>query len=433
MATIQLEDRLDRIRPHAASNLLLWSISGFLGIFLIWAALTQLDRTVRGPGRVIPSAQLQTVSNLEGGIVSAILVRTGQMVRAGAPLIRLDRTQTGSEYDSSQAAFDALNVRIARLEAEVAGRAISFPTGTDPVTTEQIAIERSLHLARMADLASLTSASQARVTQAERGVAEAAAALDARQAARASSARQLEMIRPLVDRGIEPRMSLVQTESAAAIAAGEAAQAGAALARARSAVAETRATLTQQRQDWRARAADELATAQAERAGRRRALPALADRVRRTIVRAPLDGRINRVLVATVGGSIRPSEPIAEIVPSDNALFIETMISPKDIAFVRLGQQARVGVTAYESAVYGSLEGRVVSISPDAVVSERTGESHYLVRVRTARPALIDALGRKLPIGPGMIADVSLLGDKRSVLAYILTPITRLGETALRE
>ena len=112
-----LEDYIDKVRPASASNLLLWMIAGFVMIFIIWASLTELDRTVRGQGRIIPSSQLQVVSNLEGGIVEAILVRTGELVKRGAALIRLDRTATGSEYSSNQAQFDALRAKIARLEA----------------------------------------------------------------------------------------------------------------------------------------------------------------------------------------------------------------------------------------------------------------------------------------------------------------------------
>ena len=112
---------------------------------------------------------------------------------------------------------------------------------------------------------------------------------------------------------------------------------------------------------------------------------------------------------------------------------IEAAVAAKDIASVKIGQKAKVQISAYDSAIYGSMEGRVVAVSPDAVVNERTGESHYLVRVRTTANAITDDAGRRLPIGPGMGADVNLLGDKRTVLAYILTPLTRLSETAFTE
>lgn len=432
MNSTPLESYIDRMRPANSANILLWVIAGFFAVFLLWAGFAELDSSVRGQGRVVPSSQLQVVSNLEGGIIEEILVRTGDVVARGAPLVRLDRTATGSEYSSNRAQFDALRARIARLEAEVAGRSPSFPRDAQPGLSEQVAIERALHASRMADLDSLLAAASARVTQAERAVAEARAAQAARQSAVQAARAELDLVRPLVERGIEPRLSLVQAENAAAVAQSDAAAAAAAVARAQSSVAEARATLNQQRQDWRSRTAQELAQAQAEMVAMRRALPALSERVERTVVRAPLAGRVNRVLATTVGGAVSPGAPLVEIVPSEESLLVEARIRPQDIAWVRTGQDARISITAYDSAVYGSLSGKVVSISPDATLDERTGDTFYTVRVATT-DRLQDKGGQPLAIGPGMIADVSLLGDKRSVLSYILSPFTRLRETALRE
>jgi len=428
-----IEDLADRIRPRTASNFLLWGVTGFVVIFVVWAALAEIERTVRGMGRVVPSSQLQVVSNLEGGIVEEILVRQGQLVQADDELIRLDRTQTGAEFGSGEATLAALTVKIARLQAEVEGRSPVYPAPANPAVADQIRIEQALHASRMADLASLVAANQARVTQAERSVGEAQATYEARVAARQARQAEVRILRPLVERGIEPRLSLAQAESAAAVAASEAQAAAATIARARAGVAEARSSLARVRQEWRALAANELAAAQAELAARRRALPALASRVERTVVRAPLPGRINRVLVTTRGGTVAPGAPLVEIVPSEESLLIEARIRPDDIAFVSLGQEAKVAITAYDRAVYGTLDGRVVGISPDAVTDERTGETFYVVRVRTATNALRDPRGQPMPIGPGMVAEVDLLGDTRTVLQYILSPITRLGETALRE
>ena len=432
MKHVSLEDYVGGMRPKTAANVLLWAILAFIVAFIAWAALTELDRTVRGQGRVIPSSQLQVVSNLEGGIVEAILVQTGQMVQRGAPLVRLDQTQTGAALGSSQSQYDSLRVRIARLEAEVAGRSPSFPAATSGALAEQVSIERALHSSRMADLNSLLIAASARVTQAQRAVAEAEAALASRRSALNAARTELNLIRPLVDRGIEPRLTLVQAENAAAIASSDVAAASAAVTRAQSAVAEGQATLAQQRQDWRSRAAQELATAQAEMLALRRSLPALSQRVERTAVRSPLAGRVNRVLVTTVGGTVPPGGPLVEIVPSEENLIVEVQVRPEDIAWVRMNQDAKISITAYTSSIYGSLDGKVVAISPDATLNEKTGESFYTVRV-TTDDRLRDRAGRPLAMGPGMVADVSLLGDKRSVLDYILSPFTRLGETAFRE
>ena len=119
--------------------------------------------------------------------------------------------------------------------------------------------------------------------------------------------------------------------------------------------------------------------------------------------------------------------------PSNESLVIEAQVRPSDIAFVRIGQPAHVAITAYDRSVYGVLDGTVITISPDATVNERTGESYYTVKVRTNVNFLRDTNGRQMPIGVGMTAEVDLLGEKRTILQYILSPIARLGETALRE
>lgn len=426
----KIEQRLDRLRPASASNLLLWTILAFLAVFVIWAAFTEIDRTVRGEGRVVPSSRLQVISNLEGGLIAQILVRGGMDVKAGQVLLKLDPTQTRAELGSNSAATAALSAKIARLEAELEGREPVYPAGAD---IAQVRIERALHDARTAELTSLLAGAGARQAQASRAVMESQSMLAARQSAREAAASELEMIRPLVERGIEPRLALVQAQNAARISASEALAQMEALGRARAAASEAAAEANRVRQEWRARAATELAGVQAELAARTPSTPALADRVLRTTVRAPVAGRINRVLVTTIGGSVAPGQPLVELVPLRDQLQIEARIRPQDIGSVHINQRAKVDVTAYDSAIYGSLEGKVASISPDAVIDERTGESFYLVRVVTSAAALTDKSGRKLPIGSGMVASVSLLGDKRSVLSYILTPITRVTDEAFRE
>jgi adhesin transport system membrane fusion protein len=428
-----IEDLTDRIKPRQASNVLLWVVLASFVAFVVWAAVTELDRTVRGMGRIIASSQLQTVSNLEGGVVEAILVRTGQQVRAGQELVLLDRTATGSDLGSGEASVGALAVKIARLQAEVAGRTPVYPAAANPVIANQIQIERSLHASRMAELGSVVNAGQARIVQAQRAVQEAEAAYQARISAREARANEVRILRPLVERGIEPRLSLSNAESGLAVASSEAAAAAATISRAQASISEATAALNQQRQDWRSLAANELATAQAELSARRSSLPALAARVARTTVKAPLAGTINRVLVTTVGAAVSPGAPLVEIVPSEETLLVETLIRPQDIGTVRMAQKAKVNVTAYDPSVYGGLDGVVTAISPDAVLNERTGESFYTVQVRTNTDALKDKQGKALQIGTGMVADVSLLGDKRTVLEYILSPLTKLRDTAFRE
>lgn len=419
-----------RVRPRLVSSLLLWLIAGFFLIFILWAAFTEIDRTVRGEGRVIPSSQLQVVSNLEGGIVSEILVETGQKVAQNQPLVKLSPIIGSAELGSGEATVDALLAKVARLEAEVRGRTPAFVAAglNGPYATE-----RALYDTRQIELSAIQQAASARSQQAYRAYSEAQATLAARQ----SIARQLRdeaaLIRPLVEQGYEPRLTLMKLEAQALTASSEAAAADAALARAQAQIAEAAADQARQTGDWRSRAATELATARSELAARQKMLPALTDRLRRTDVTAPVSGRVNRVLVTTTGASIAPGSPLVEIVPSNDGLIIEAMVSPKDIGSVRLNQPAKANISAYDSAVYGSLKATVISISPDAIVNEETGDSFYLVRVRTTRTSLRDGSGRPLPIGAGMTAEVDLLGEKRSILSYFFSPITKLARDAFRE
>ncbi|MGQ7829756.1 HlyD family type I secretion periplasmic adaptor subunit [Altererythrobacter sp. Z27] len=416
------------IVARKSANLVLWVIVAFFVIAFVWAGLTQIDRSVRGMGRVVPSSKLQIVSNLEGGIIEDILVKPGQSVRKGDVLVRLSPTLTGAAFGSTTAEVSALQAKIARLDAEVRGSNPDY--GSAP--TGQIEIEQALHRARMAELQSAVNAASARVTQAQRAVIEAESLLEARRSTLEATTKELEMIRPLVTTQIIPKVDLIRAENEAKVAQKEVDSAQAALARAGAGVAEAQAQSAQARGDWLTRSASELSQAQAELSSKQVQLPALSDRVDRTTIRSPVTGKVNRVLVTTVGGSVSAGSPIAEIVPSNDALYVEAMIRPADIANVGLSQPARIEITAYNRAIYGTLDGVVTSISPDAVKDEQTGESFYTVEIQT-KSRLIGRDGQPLKIGPGMVANVNLLGEKRSVLSYIFTPITRLSETAFRD
>lgn len=416
------------ITAKKSANLLLWIILAFFVFFLLWATFTEIDRTVRGMGRVVPSSKLQVVSNLEGGVIEEILVKPGQAVKKGDLLVNLSPTLSNSAFGSSTSEVSALQAKIARLNAEVRGAAPSYG-GNAP---DQVAVERSLHSARSAELSSIRAVGAARVHQAQRAVIEAESALDARRSNLSAAQRELEMIRPLAEKLIVPKIDLIKAENAAQVARNEVDSAVAALARARSGVAEAHAQTAQQNSDWKSRAGMELSQAQAELTAKQMALPALSDRVDRTAIRAPMSGKVNRVLVTTVGGSVTAGMPIAEIVPSEETVYVEAMITPADIANVRLNQRARIEITAYNSSVFGMLEARVTAISPDAVTNEKTGESYYLVEVQTVE-ALKARDGTRLPIGSGMVANVNLLGEKRSILSYLFSPISKLSERAFRE
>ena len=423
---------VERIQPRKMANLLLWLILGFFALFFAWAALAEVDRSVLSTGRVVPDSRLQIVSNLEGGIVDEIMVAAGEQVSRGQPLLRLDQTQRAAELGSSSSTVQSLQARIARLQGQLTGTEPRYAGDGSLASAEAIRIERALYSAEMADLASVIETGQARILQARRTITEAEANYQTALAQRRSFEQQRDLMRPLVDRGIEPRLTLVQLENQLAAAQSQASASQATISRAQASLAESQSAASQARQDWRARVAADLSQTQAQLSSLRQTLPALQDSIDRSTVTAPLDGTVNRVLVTTVGGSVGAGSPLVEIVPSGESVLIEARLAPKDIGFVRIGQAARISITAFPSNIYGSLEGELVTISPDATTDEETGGSYYIAQVRS-KGALRDKAGRKLPIGVGMTADVSLLGEKRSVLSYLISPFTRLGQRALRE
>lgn len=420
------------IETSRASRLLLATIAALTVTLMVWAGVAQVDETATAMGRVVPSSQLQIVSNLEGGSIKAILVRPGQRVVRGQPLLLLDNTAFTAEFGKANTSVNALVARAARLDGEVAGRAPVFPDGLAAAAPQLVATERSLAAARASDQAAASAVEAAKLEQAARALSQAEVEAAARAEGARLADREVAMIAPLVEKGVEPQIELLRTQAAQAQAHGAADGALLAIRRARAAVAEARSGLRSVRERYRAQAVDQLTTTRGDLAAQGETLPAYRDRVRRTELRAPIGGTVNRVLVATVGGSVRPGEPLIEIVPNDDSLVVEAEIKPADIAFVHLGQRATVKLTAYDYSVYGSLPARIEQISPDAVINERTGEGHFTVRVRTLG-ALHAQDGAALPIGAGMVAQVDLLGHKRSILSYLLTPVSKLRDNAFRE
>ena len=421
-----------QVRPSRMANLLLLTIAAVVVVALIWASVSRLDTVTRGQGRVIPSMQLQRVANLEGGMVRAILVRAGERVAKGQVLVRLDSTQVRADLGRGAAGRDSIAARIARLEAELAGRPPTFAPALVRAAPTQVETERALWRARRSELEAALSAGRAKLVEGKRTLSEAEANTATRADARTYAERDLAMIAPLVSHGVEPEAEGLRADAALAQARGQEAAARAAQGRARAGVEEARADLRSVVERYRSMTGDALAQARADFASAGPSLPALSDRVARTDVRAPIAGTVNRVLVNTVGGVVRPGDPLVEIVPTEDRLVIETRVSPRDIGFIHPGQTATVKLTAYDYAVYGGLSGVVERVSPDAVVEEAAKESFYTVRVAT-RDRLRDGAGKTLPIVPGMIAEVDVIGQSRTVMSYLLTPLDRVRETAMRE
>ncbi|MBO6825937.1 MAG: HlyD family type I secretion periplasmic adaptor subunit [Sneathiella sp.] len=205
-----------------------------------------------------------------------------------------------------------------------------------------------------------------------------------------------------------------------------------ALPRAQGALKEANQRIEEKILNFRSLASQELSVTRAEYEGIRQSILAAKDRVTRTDVRSPLKGEVKELHIQTIGGVVRPGQEIVEIVPIEDSLLVEAKIRPSDIAFLRPGQQATVKISAYDFSIYGGLPATLDRISPDTIVDEQTGETFYKIIVRTEENSLKRG-GEVFPIKPGMVATVDTLTGHKSVLDYILKPILKTKNNAMRE
>lgn len=420
------------VEPAKAAQYLLYSIVGLFAFALVWASTAKLDRVTRGQGRVVTSNQLQELQYLEGGIVKEILVSAGDNVKVGDILVRLDPTQMNVEFSQGRENYNLLAARIERLSAEAEGRDLAFADALVASAPAVTANERALYAARRAELIAAQDVEKSKLAQRRQSLADAKVALSTAREALLLAREEHAMMKNLVAKGIEPQVELLRARQREAAAKGEVQRNEIAISRTDLEVAEVQHEIERVEKTFTAAATDELTQAKAELAALVGELPALEDKVARTDVRSPVDGVVNRVLVSTIGGVVAPGETIAEVVPTADALVIEAKIKQADIGFLQVGQAAVVKLSAYDASIYGSLDGVIRNISPDAILEEETGEWHYAVQVETSDDSLASRSGN-LKILPGMAADVEVLNGKRTVLAYILKPIADVGDKALRD
>ncbi|MCC3861255.1 HlyD family type I secretion periplasmic adaptor subunit [Pseudemcibacter aquimaris] len=422
---------IPELTPKLAANALLLCIFGFFTLFILWASLSELDEVTRASGRIVPSKQIQVIQNLEGGIVKEILVRQGDEVKEGDILVKLDRTQFDAEFNRNEEEYLSLEAMITRLRAE---SNFEEPVFDETLLNEhEYLVSREINLfnARKAEFDASINSLTARLRQIEQEQIEAEVSLVSARSASELADAEVELLKPLVERGIEPQMELIRAEQRKTEAAGDSRIAELGIEKAKKSVEETNLQIEAERQKFRAGVLTELNEAETSRNQLVDSLPALSDRVNRTDVIAPTDGVINQVLVTTIGGVVDSGMPIVELVPLDDTLLVEAEVLPQDIAFLRPGQDARVKLTAYDFARYGALEGNVENISADAILNDQE-QYVYVIQVRTQENSLPSDEGN-LPILPGMVAEVDILNGKKSIMRYLMSPVLKLQENAFRE
>lgn len=425
-------DKPTRRKTWFTKYTLLLTLATFIIVSMLWAGLAELDRVTRGQGKVVPSRQMQVVQNLEGGIVKRVAVDVGQVVNEGDLLIELDQTILRSQYNQGRQQYLAHLAKVSRLRAEVAGKEPEFPAEIVNEAPQTVAAERQLYLGRKAELAAELRILDNQVLQRRQELNEATVNLQTAERGIALAEAEMRMIKPLVEKGLEPEISLLQLQRSLNEQQGKKAAAEHAIVRLTAAIREYEDRARSITDKFRSSALSELSQATAALTEVQQSLPALQNRVTRTDVRSPVRGVVNRVLTKTVGGVVQPGEPLVEVVPLDDTLLVEAHIKPSDIAFLSPGQEVMVKITAYDFAKYGGLTGRLETISADAVKVDKD-VTMYVVYVRTDSNILPGAKDQPLEIIPGMVAEVDILTGKQTVLEYLIKPVLKIQEKALRE
>lgn len=372
------------------SSLVIWIVCIGLAIFLTWAWLFNLEEVSTGTGKVIPSSKEQTIQSLEGGILTKLNVQEGDIVQKGEILAQLDQTRFASNVGESKSLLTSAQATAARLRAEVNGTPLAFPAEVlkEPKLVKE---ETALYYSRRENL--------------EQSLAGYQQALQLVQ-------QKLMMTEPLVAKGAASEVEVLRLKREAN---------------------DLRNKMNDTRNQYYVKAREELSKANTDIETQQQVVMGRSDSLQRAIFKAPVRGVIKEIDVTTLGGVIPQNGKLMTIVPLEDKLLIEARISPRDIAFIRPGQEALVKITAYDYSIYGGLTGKVTVISPDTIRDEvKQDQFYYRVYIRTDSDKLFNKAGHAFGITPGMVATVDIRTGEKTVMDYLLKPFNKAKE-ALRE
>jgi membrane fusion protein, adhesin transport system len=411
------------------ARVLTWASAVAVLTLITWANFALLDEVTRGEGKVIPSRQIQVLQSLDGGMISEILAKEGQVVKIGDVLLKVDSTRMVSSLRENKSQYFSLLAKGARLRALAEGAKFIPPAEVLRETPEIADQERALYESRKAELEATIGIARQQSSQRTQELLSVRARREQASQSYNLTARELDMTRPLAKSGAISEVELLRLERDVARYRGERDSANADIPRLESAIAEANRKVQEIELTFRNLARSELSETNAKLSALSEGSTALQDRVDQTEIRSPVNGTIKQIKVNTVGGVVQPGKDLIEVVPSDDALLLEARVLPRDIAFLSPGQKALVKFTAYDFVTYGGLDATLEHISADTVLDDK-GNSFFLVRVRTHSTSLGPT---KLPIIPGMVAEVDILTGKKSVLAYLMKPVLRAKAYALIE
>jgi membrane fusion protein, adhesin transport system len=391
-----------------------------------------LDVVTMGQGKVIPSSNMQIVQNLEGGIIKDIRVRQGEIVERDQILMVIDDTRFSSSFKENEVQLYALKAKMERLQAESLGREITWSKELSELYPGYVKSEMDLYTSRQNGLKVRLNILNDEKEQRQQELIELKGKTEQLERSLELVKKELVLTRPLVKDGAVSEVELLRLERTVNDLTGDMTATQLAIPRLESAYEGAKRKIDELIISSKTEAMSDLNGVRAEYSRMYETIKAAKDRVNRTVVRSPVRGTVNQVKVSTIGAVVQPGAELIDIVPLDDTLLIEANVRPADIGFLRPGLPATVKITAYDFSIYGGLKAVVEHISPDTITNEK-GDSFYQIRVRTSENSFLMKKGEKLPIIPGMGATVDILTGEKTVLDYMLKPILKARQNAMRE
>ena len=427
-------------RSSFKANLVFILIILFVTLTVIWAAYSQVDEIARGTGKVIPSSKIQKIQNLDGGIISEILVKEGEHVKKGAPLMKIDSTRYRASFEENKQEYVSLLAVKVRLEAETKINPkkrvpkLNFSKEVLKNNAEYNKLETQLFVNRYKELKISLKVLKNQYDQKTQELLEIRSAKKQLERSLKLIKEQRKTIRKLAKSGVKSRFDVLSVEKEYNQALGDLDASRLSIPRSKLAIKEAENRIIERIQTFKAEASNELQKTVTRIKLFESKLVANKDILAKTDIISPVNGIIKQINKNTIGGVVSSGMDLIEIVPESNTLLVEAKIDPKDIAFINPNLKAVIKITAYDFRIYGGLVGQITEISADSIIDKESkeGKSYYRIVVKTNKNYL-EKNGVKLPIIPGMVASIDIVTGKKTILDFMLKPILKTKENALHE
>ncbi len=430
-------------------RLTIWAMAGLLLSFILWASFSSLEQVTSGSGKVIPSSQVQIIQSLDGGVLEKLFVQEGMQVTKGQPIARIDDTRFRSDFAEQKQEVDSLRANIIRLRAELSSILVGvnedwklqiqinkqvpiYPEDLNENASLMVERQQDEYSGRLDNLINQLAIQYQQIQQREQEIAELDSKIATLKVSYGLASKELDLTRPLAEKNIVSKIELYKLERSVNELKGELGGIQLLSPKLRSALQESILNRRETALAYRAEARAKLNELQNKLSRINEAQVGAQDKVTKAQIVSPVVGTIKTIHINTLGGVVKPGETIVEIVPTEDMLMVEAKVTPRDIGFIYPGLPAVVKITAYDFARYGGLKGKVVHISADTT-QDKEGNSFYVIRVKTEASSIKNKNNEEMPIIPGMLSNVDVITGKRTILEYILNPILRANEAALRE